>query len=65
MVSGPTYDLALVLDKTGTKLAFHGEEACFGSDLSTYANKSSIANIAGRKIPILIAFAEHDTPNTL
>ena len=30
LVSGPTYDLALVLDKTGTKLAFHGEEAYFG-----------------------------------
>ena len=65
LVSGPTYDLALVLDKTGTKLGFHGEEAYFGSDLSTYANKSSTANIAGRKIPILIAFAEHDTSNIL
>lgn len=63
LVSGPTYELDLVLNEEGIALAFDGEAAYFGRDLSQYASMSSIKNIAGRKIPLLIAYAENDTPN--
>jgi|SaaInl5LU_22_DNA_1037371.scaffolds.fasta_scaffold15348_3 acetyl esterase len=63
LVSGPTYELELVLNEAGTQLAFDGEAAYFGNDLSKFPSMSSIDNLDGREIPLLVAYAEADMPN--
>jgi len=62
LLSGPSYDLSLNLDRDGKKLSHSGELAYFGADLSKHEDMSSIRNVYGRKIPVFIAYAEFDMP---
>ena len=61
--SGPTYKLNLVLNEAGTGLTHQGEAAYFGSDPSRFNRMSSINHLDGRRVPLLVAYAEADTPN--
>lgn len=60
LVAGATYDLSLGLNASGTALDSEGQAAYFGGDIESFAEMSSIHELEGRKIPLLIAYAQND-----
>ncbi len=55
LVSGPAYALP-----SDMSIAPPNVRAYFGSDNGAVARRSAISNVAGTKIPVLLAVAEHD-----
>lgn len=60
LIAGATYDLSLGLNEAGTALDSEGQAAYFGGDIDSFAGMSSIHELEGRKIPLLIAYAQND-----
>ena len=62
-VSLPTFNLATKTKVTPDGVLRHpGEKGYFGTDPKKYAAMSPINTVAGRKIPVFVAYAELDIP---
>ncbi len=55
LVAGPAYTVTQQVIDAGANMRSY-----FGGDAATFARRSAVKHVAGTKVPVLLAFAEHD-----